>query len=341
LALLLLAAISIISVTSRGWGDTALALNDNATTNTAKDTTKTTTNTNTNTNANTNTNTTNNTTPSLPAVSSTVDSFEDFFRISPSKSNPDLTPGQHYSSDIKVTNGGTNTVTVKVYAQPYQVVGQDYIADFNTTNNYTQITDWLKFSQERFELSSKQSLTITYTVTVPTDVPAGGQYAVVFFETTTAQDDGQIINQASRIGHVIYASIDQGQTRLEGHLDSNLIPIWLFNPPIKASSTIKNTGNVDFTATYNLSVKTLLGDEVYHTNQDYTILPETTRLITQQWTDSPRLGLYKVEQTIDFLGQAHTTWRLVLTIPLAFMIAAIVVLAGIGLWVGMRLKGRR
>ena len=125
----------------------------------------------------------------LTATSS--DSSSSWIQVTPVSSRLVLRPGQSLDYSMTVANIGTDKFGYSVYTAPYSVVDEDYNVSFSNETNRTQLSRWIKFINEdgsttdtfksTLEPGAKQ--TVNYRISVPEDVPAGGQYATIFAQT--------------------------------------------------------------------------------------------------------------------------------------------------------------
>ena len=249
-------------------------------------------------------------------------------QISPTSHKIALEPGNEYSDSISIQNLSDTDFEYKMSIRPYQAQDILYHPDYTTENSYTQITKWITFAEPSGTLAAHSSKKIDYNIKVPTDVPAGGQYAILIAETPAQANPGAI-ELISSVGSLLYAHVS-GDTREAGNLiKQNIWPLQI-SSPITAESTIENTGNVDFDVTTTLKVtKVLGGNTVYDNSEDpsvQTVLPNSKRLILSTWYDTPKLGLFEVTQTTSFLDQSHSVQSLVLVCPLWLVIVTTIII---------------
>lgn len=267
-------------------------------------------------------------------------------QVSPATLSLDLEPGKITTASFQVQNTGTKSFRFKVEVSPYSVVDEAYTADYESASAYTDLEKWVTFSREEGEVQPGGSEEVAVTVTVPKDVPAGGQYASVMVSMVDegVEGDGMAISMTKRIGIVMYSTVE-GNTRKEGKVVENKIASFRFQPPIAATSLIENTGNVHATATYTLQVFPLFSSEEVYSNEDEpekrTILPETKRYNEVAWEGAPALGIFKVRQTIDFLGQQSVTEKIVFLCPIWFLFIILLLIFAIVFWIVSRVRGRR
>lgn len=278
-----------------------------------------------------------------------------WLQIQPTAVRMGLKPGDVVEQEFKVSNIGSGDFTFKVYAAPYSVIGDDYQNNFSNETNYTQISRWISFEQSEYRLAVGEEQVVKFKVTVPEDVAAGGQYAVVFAEAEgdtggmeVSSSTGGSVKAVSRVGLVIYASV-AGETRNESEIADFELPTMLFSfdaPDVTAHARVKNTGNVDFEAKYSLKVNYFFGGgEAYTEEKTYLIFPETERFVEMAWEGTPLLGFFNVTFSVTAGGKTEEVTKFVMVLPPWVLILAIVVLTilivGITLMVVERKKRKK
>lgn len=268
-------------------------------------------------------------------------------QVSPSKLDLELAPGKKVEKSFQVQNTGNKAFDFKVEVTPYTVVDEEYEPDYSSESKYTDLAKWVTFSQSEGSVEPDGSVKIDITIDVPKDVPAGGQYASVMVSVDRGvedSDDGAAIGMTQRIGLLLYSTVE-GNTRKEGSVIDNKVPSFRFQPPIIATSTVENTGNVHAEATYTLQVFPLFGGEEVYSNEDNpetrTILPETKRYNEIAWEGAPALGIFKVKQTVNFLGKDDVTEKIVFLCPIWFLFIVLLLIFVIVFWIVSRVRGRR
>ncbi len=275
-------------------------------------------------------------------------------QVSPAKQDiGDLKPGESYAGAFKVQNTGKNSFDFKVSASPYSVKDELYSPEYDKNSQYTDIVNWIKFSATTGHVDPNQEQEIAYTIKVPSDVPAGGQYLAITVElTNTGTTEGSGVAITQQVGSIVYANV-HGNTRKTGEVIENKIPTILFNPPVSTTSIVNNTGNTHATASYILEVCPLfsgkasdgtLCDEEVYTNREnpdtLTILPETRRFNTITWPGSPKLGIFRVRQTVSMFDQTSTVEKVVFLCPIWFAFIIILLIFCAVFWIITRVRAR-
>lgn len=265
--------------------------------------------------------------------------------ISPTTIKLDLKPGEIKETEIKLKNTGYDKIGYEINIAPYSVEGDDYKQNVTAETSYTDMASWITASPESGTLQPDEEKTIKVSIKVPKDVPAGGQYATVLakmVEGDAGESNG--ITMQKQVGTILYASVD-GQTRKEGKVVENKVASFLFVPPVQATSIVENKGNIHVEAKYTLQVFPLFGNEEVYTNEEdpevRIILPETRRFNTITWDGAPQLGIFKVRQTVEFLGEKSVTEKIVFLCPIWFLLIILVLIFLAVFWIVNRSRGRK
>ncbi len=272
---------------------------------------------------------------------------EQRIQISPAKDDiGELKPGEKYIGTFKVQNTGSEPFDFKIGVTPYTVKDEYYSPDYDSTNQYTDIVNWIKFSQDTGTVEPNGEVEVAYEIKVPADVPAGGQYAILTAETSNKEDTGDSsgVVVVRRAGMLLYSNV-KGVTRKTGSVIENKISGILFNPPISATSIVENTGNTHANVSYVLQVYPLFGNEEVYTNEEnptvLTVLPETRRLNTISWAGAPQLGIFRTKQTVTVFGETSVTEKIVFLCPIWFLFIVLLLIFCAVFWIVSRIRSRK
>lgn len=280
-----------------------------------------------------------------PVVAADVPDYR--LQISPTSIDVELKPGGTESGSFKVQNTGKKDFKFKVGITPYSVLDEQYKPDYEAPTKFNDIVDWVTFSQDEGEVPANGEVEVQYVIKVPKDVPAGGQYGVIYAEMIQDDDNsasGMAIATTQRVGLILYSNVD-GVTRTTGEVIENKIPSILFNPPVIGESLVSNTGNTHTNAYYILQVYPLFGNEEVYTNEENpdtrTILPETQRFNTVTWAGAPHLGIFRVKQTVRIFGESKTTEKIVFLCPIWFLFIILLIIFCAIFWIFTRVRARK
>lgn len=267
--------------------------------------------------------------------------------LSPVSKVLELSSKSTYDDSIQIKNDGKNDLDVEVYAAPYSYVYSEdedvYKLGFNKENSFTQITRWITFkdsggswvNKATFTLKPGETTDVAYRVSTPDNIPAGGQYAVIFAHTLSGETTASGIKTEASPGMIVYGRSTEGETIVAAEI-SNMNVERKINEESKqenffASAKVKNTGNVDFSAVGVLKVDAIIGTGSYETtgtdnNARISVIPESELVISDEWKDSPSFGIYKVTWTVTAGEETETVEKIVFVNPVPFIIFSIILL---------------
>ena len=283
--------------------------------------------------------------------------------ISPVSKILQLSANSEYEDSFTVTNNGNSAIKFEVYAAPYSYTysetDESYKLGFNNENNYTQITRWVTFldtdgnyvETTTFTAEPGESVDVSYKISTPNSIPAGGQYAVLFAHTLSDTTNSNGIKTEASPGLVIYGRAS-GETITSGEL-SNMQINRTMNVDgeeksiINGSAKVKNTGNVDFMAYGTLKVTGIFGNVYYETPATSTrarisIIPEAELTVSDSWDDTLYFGLFNVSWTVTYAnGEGETIYKQVLLLPVPIIVIMILLLTIIIIWIIILVRKRK
>ncbi len=261
--------------------------------------------------------------------------------LSPTDKHYALDPGAVVTDTLTIINDGSVPYTFVLYARPYAVKNSDYEPSWDVINKQTDVYSWVKFDKSSYEIDAGKTLKVPYTISVPKNASSGGRYGVIFAQTQPKAGDPQSVIRQKRVGSILYMTVN-GNNQLAGELlGTQALPLQTA-VPLKTSSQVKNTGNVDFTDSTTLTVRDMFGNQKYFVQRDISVLPGTTRNMHFDWPNSNSFGLYKVTIEHAFIGKKSSTTHVVLMIPLWLMaLLVLIVLLGVGYNLTQRRRRRK
>ena len=283
--------------------------------------------------------------------------------ISPVSKILQLAPSSNYDDKFTITNNGNSAMDFEVYAAPYSYTYSEaddtYRLGFNRESSYTQLTRWITFKDNSGNYVEKTTFTaepgdnvvIEYRINTPEDIPAGGQYAVLFAHTISGTSDSTGIKTEASPGLVVYGRAE-GETIIDSEVsDLNIAQTIMSEGSekslINASAKVKNTGNVDFMATGVLKVSGIFGNVYYESTGEsagarISVIPDTELAVSDVWKETPFFGLFNVEWTVYANGEAsETITKFVVIMPAIVIIVMILLLTIVVVWTIIVIRKRK
>lgn len=272
--------------------------------------------------------------------------------VSPPHQMIALIPGETYDGNLKVSNSSNSdrdskfSVLVGSYSQREDEENDGKkvdVVDENERSNYNQIMDWIKLGVEEGTVAPGETMTVPYSIEVPNDAPAGGQYATIIIrDATDGGDEGGNVSIQNMVqfASIIYAKV-AGETRDTGEILENNIPSFLLSNPLEATASVKNTGNVHTEAEYTLQVWPLFSDEEICTNEEKAekslVLPEQEQFHTQT-CELPAVGIFHAKQTVKVFDEISVVEGTIIMCPLWLLFLILFVIVAIIIWIVMKIR---
>lgn len=272
--------------------------------------------------------------------------------VSPMNERIILNPGEKYEGSFNIANSNVNTETLTYIAtaSPFYV-DENYDIYYDGKDDYSQIVNWTTIHNPQGSVPVNSVTELKYTIDVPENAPAGGQYVAIRVQSGIAQENndgsggsGIKLSQVIGITHIIYAEIP-GTSIHSGEIMATDLSGFMFSGNIKGTATIKNTGNVHGVAKYTLQVYPLFSNEEVYTNEEdpltATILPERSRYVELSWNGTPPVGIFNVVYTVEYEGEMVQISKLVIVCPLWLLFIVILATVALIVWLVIRIKIRK
>jgi hypothetical protein len=260
--------------------------------------------------------------------------------LSPSSTTLKLDAGETSRGVMKITNDGGVPYGFSVYARPYGVSNELYEPNFTSQQSNAGVYKWVQFDQTKYQIKPGETIEVQYTLRVPADAAPGGHYGVLFAETDERGLEGTGVARKKRIGNLLYVTVN-GSYKTSGTFKEFILPFWQTDAPVISSARVENTGNVDFRAKISTTAKNVFGQTKYSYIGDPIVLPDTTRLMDMKWEAAPNFGFFKVNQTVELLGEKHQNSGYVLIAPRWAPIVLIIILSAGAAYAVLRRRSNR
>ena len=295
--------------------------------------------------------------------------FDTSISLTPASKVLTLASSSNYEDSFEVKNDGNKNIDIEVYAAPYSYVYSEetnaYQLGFSHENNFTQITRWITFKDSggkwvpktTFTIKAKDKVKVHYKISTPKNIPAGGQYAVLFAHTLSGAITTSGIKTEASPGLIVYGRSKEGNLDRSSEISEMKIE-QVFgkkenenseesekHDSIVASAKIKNSGNVDFNANGTLKVDPIIGFGSYESENGSTyisVIPESELVLTDEWKDAPGFGIYKATWTVSAGdSEPQVVEKVIFINPLPLILITIILLTIIAGWVTITVRKRK
>lgn len=274
-------------------------------------------------------------------------------KISPVANAVYIEAGGEQNYQFTLENTGSEDFKFRLYTAPYNVTNEDYDVDFSTSTSYNQITRWITFqddsgsfvSEPTLSLKAGEKRTIIYRISVPNDIPDGGQYCIIFAESISDSDSdsGAVsvgLSSVSRVSLIILGH-GNGDTRGTSEITDFSLTGFFTTGEIESTAKVKNTGNTDFLAVYSLAIDSLFGTPLYSATDNFVVLPGTERKFTTSWGDTPAFGVFRAKFSVEAVDQNREESRIILIMPAFVIVIMLLLLTSIVVWTIILIRKRK
>ena len=249
------------------------------------------------------------------------------FSVSPMVHKITLKPGETYQGKIFVANplASTTDFHYKATLHPYSMTNNN--VDFQTETSWSEIVDWITLENETGVLKPNDMEEITFTITVPENPPAGGQYAMIAVAQDISKEAGSSdssVKNVYEMASLIYAEIE-GETTHACEISENSIPGFVALGTPKTTIKLTNTGNVHETADTLLTVKNVITGENTNYTEKYEggiqtlVMPSSERTVERDLEGLPQLGIFEVVQEVKCLDVNSYNSTIMVICPVWFI----------------------
>lgn len=297
----------------------------------------------------------------LAAAQSQQENGGNGLQISPTRTELNLSPGEHKEFDITLKNITSGELTAEVSVNDFKsdgVSGNPQIVVDPNERTPTSIYNFIS-NLKSVKLKPGESKQMTINVDIPKDATPGAYYGIIRYAVIPkggilSDRDRQLALNAS-IGHLVLIEVageinEQiqinnlaiGKTADNGEVKTSS---FFFSSPNKTLLTIGNLGNGFSRPFGNITVNGMFGGEVFNAEVNNIepkaiVLPASTRVFTNDLGQIKIPGRYTATAAIAYGngGEVVTYKTSFWYLPVWFLLILAAILAIIGLWLYRRYK---
>jgi len=199
--------------------------------------------------------------------------LKQMIRVSPVILKIKLEPGTTQNYQIKVENLLDIPMPLKASIEGFDASDEEYGVTIAQQSSSSPLMNWIELDEKDTILPAQTSRDFNIKIAVPSKVPIGGYYAMIFF---TPIFPG--VPVSSKIGVLALANIGVQEQKNQAEIATFNFDKALYEKgPVQTTIRVKNTSLNYFTAKPTLTIKPLFGVEKTFELEDKTILPGKIR----------------------------------------------------------------
>lgn len=278
--------------------------------------------------------------------------------VAPMNQSIIIDPGDSYETSFRMSNPSSSTQETyyKIEVEPFYTNENGEIT-YSAEADHGEIVKWVTFNiPTEGKLEPNDTKEVMFTIDVPKNAPAGGQYMSILVTAsgkptddnnnltdTEGDKSAATIKEVKKMAHLVYAEI-AGSSNKKGEIYDMSLPSFLLSGNITGSATVKNTGNVHGDAKYTLQVFPLFSSEEIYTNEEdpatFTVLPDRQAFKEVSWEQTPGIGIFNATFTVEFEGKTEQISKLIIICPVWLLFLIIFIIFAIIIWIVLRVKNR-
>lgn len=224
-------------------------------------------------------------------------------------------PGQDWSSAIKVVNNNPYDITVYTSVMNFLAQGEGGTGKFVPANDTKDIpggytlASWFEVSKAPIFIRAEQSVSVPFTLHVPKGAEPGGHYGAILIGTEPPpKTGGSSVRVSSQLTSLFLVRV-AGDVKEQGDIRSFSTEKTLYQEPhANFSLRFENKGNVHLLPQGNITIYNMWGKErgriLINQEQDFgNVLPQSIRKFTFEWAGEQNffdVGRYKAIATLAF-----------------------------------------
>ena len=226
------------------------------------------------------------------------------FAIEPAIHDLSLSPGAATTTSVTVNNNESKPITFFLTVQKF-IAGGNGQPKFLDPKEAEGFPSWIRVSDPEFTLAPNQKKTVDVAINIPSDAPAGGNYAAVFVTEKPVQ--ASAVGIARRIASLFMVAVNKDQAPSRIEVVSALIQYefknqwYLPTNTGQVSAEVKNAGASHGAATVEAHIVSWgwTGKTTRTFNTTGRLLPNESRKFQFSWPDTSPIELINADMEID------------------------------------------
>jgi hypothetical protein len=234
--------------------------------------------------------------------------------VTPTLFDISVTPGQTWSSSVRVINPNTEDITVHLTPVELESRGEQGVSRFqpisSTSSNGTSLAHWFSFPDTSVVVPQQETVSIPFRVPVPEDAAPGGQYAAILISTRPPRDATSTtqVRTAQAVSALFFMRVE-GEVVEQGQIRSFRPSSMLTSrPENEFFLRFENQGTVHLQPQGDITIYNMWGQKrgvipINQASQFGKVLPESIREFRFTWEGAfsvVDIGRYRAEATVGY-----------------------------------------
>ena len=184
-----------------------------------------------------------------------------------------LSGGQSKQDGIRVINNGNDPKTVEIYATDSELASGGSFACTQKVDQQKQVGNWIEFDRTTVALEASSEQTVGFRINVPKNTDVGEHNGCIIIQekgaTPEAAGNGVTLSFRSAIRTVVTVPGD-----ITKNVDFKSLESVGQSKKYIITAALQNTGNVSLDTNIDVTIKNLIGQQVYKNGGTYPVLAQ-------------------------------------------------------------------
>lgn len=215
--------------------------------------------------------------------------------ISPTLFEMSASPGQQWSSNLKIINTNPYELVVSTNVVNFAPQGEggqgEFIPVFTQETKGQTFAEWITTADSTFIIPAEQTVQIPFSIAVPTDAPPGGHFAAILVGTKSDSDNSNTTKVATTqvVSSLVFLRV-AGDIIESGNIREFTTEKILYEEPeVKFNLRFENKGNVHIQPQGDIKILNMWGQErgivpINKRSLFGNVLPESIRKYVFTWS---------------------------------------------------------
>lgn len=210
-----------------------------------------------------------------------------------------LSPGEFWSSGIKVVNPNANDLHVYATLMDFEAQGEEGRGKFTPVqaggDKTNSLTSWIKLDKPELVVKKDESAEVPFTLQVPKDASPGGHYGAILVGTNPAGTNEPGLKVSSFISSLFFVRVAGNVNELGDIREFSADKDFYYDPSVRFTVRFSNSGNVHLHPEGDITVYNMWGKErgrIFVNNESGfgNVMPQGVRKFNFDWSGERKLS---------------------------------------------------
>lgn len=218
--------------------------------------------------------------------------------VSPQVFEVSADPGDSVTESFRIVNGTDVDLTLTATPKNFTPEGEEGGVNLTEEKTSFSLAGWISVNPTLVTVPARGSQDFDFVINLPANAEPGSHLGSIIVQTEPVDLDGSGAAVSQEIGPLILTSVS-GDIVEAAEIASFTTNSFWESGPIALETRVTNNGNIHFKPAGTIEIKNMFGSVVATLPLDEkNVLPESTRLLTNEWSPGFTVGRYTADLTL-------------------------------------------